>query len=221
MKRRLVQTTLAMVILIVLGACGPAATEEKPYVPMDFSKLKGMLGFSDKLLDMHFALYQGYVKNTNLLADQLAKMAATGQANTPAYAELKRRFGWEWDGMRLHELYFGNLGGKEPLKKDGKLSKKLTDNFGSYEAWEANFKAIGAMRGIGWVILYEDPQSGRLFNVWINEHDVGHLAGGVPLLVMDVFEHAYMPDYGLKRTDYIQAFMKNVNWAVVESRLTK
>jgi Fe-Mn family superoxide dismutase len=221
MKSRLVQATLAMVILIVLGTCGPAVSEEKPYVSTDFSKLKGMPGFSDKLLDMHFALYQGYVKNTNLLADQLAKMAAAGQADTSAFAELKRRFGWEWDGMRLHELYFGNLGGKEPLKKDGKLIKKLTDSFGSYEAWEANFKAIGAIRGIGWVILYEDPQSGRLFNVWINEHDVGHLAGGFPLLVMDVFEHAYMPEYGLKRADYIQAFMKNVNWPVVEGRLTK
>jgi Fe-Mn family superoxide dismutase len=221
MKSRLVQATLAMVILIVLGACGPAVPEQKPYVPKDFSKLKGMPGFSDKLLDMHFALYQGYVKNTNLLADQLAKMAAAGQADTPAFAELQRRFGWEWNGMRLHELYFGNLGGKEPLKKDGELMRKLSDSFGSYEAWEANFKAVGAMRGIGWVILYEDPQSGRLFNVWINEHDVGHLAAGAPLLVMDVFEHAYMPDYGLKRADYIQAFMKNVNWAVVESRLTK
>jgi Fe-Mn family superoxide dismutase len=221
MKSRLVHATLAMVVLIVLGACSPAVTEERPYVPMDFSKLKGMPGFSDKLLDMHFSLYQGYVKNTNLLAGQLAKMAAAGQADAPAFAELKRRFGWEWNGMRLHELYFGNLGGKEPLKKDGKLMKKLSDSFGSYEAWEANFKAVGAMRGIGWVILYEDPQSGRLFNVWINEHDVGHLAGGVPLLVMDVFEHAYMTDYGLKRADYIQAFMKNVNWTVLESRLTK
>jgi Fe-Mn family superoxide dismutase len=221
MKNRLVQTTLALVILFVLGACGPAVTEEKPYPSTDFSKLKGMPGFSDKLLDIHFALYQGYVKNTNLLADRLAKMAGAGQAETPAFAELKRRFGWEWNGMRLHELYFGNLGGKEPLKKDGKLMKKLSDSFGSFGAWEANYKAVGTMRGIGWVILYEDPQSGRLFNVWINEHDVGHLAGGVPLIVMDVFEHAYMPEYGLKRADYIQAFIKNVNWAAVESRLTK
>lgn len=221
MSRRLLIVTLAMVSVFILLACGSAVTADKPYTAMDFSKLKGMPGFSDKLLDMHFTLYQGYVKNANLLADQLAQMAAQGQADTPAFAELKRRFGWEWDGMRLHELYFGNLGGKEPLKKDGKLMKQLADSFGSYDAWEANFKAVGAMRGIGWAILYADTQSGRLFNVWINEHDGGHLAGGTPLLIMDVFEHAYMPDYGLKRGDYIQAFLKNVNWPVVEGRLTK
>jgi len=221
MQRRLIFATLAMVLLLVLGACGSAVTEDKPYTAMDFSKLKGMPGFSDKLLEMHFTLYQGYVKNANLLADQLAKLAAQGQADSPAFAELKRRFGWEWNGMRLHELYFGNLGGKEPLKKDGKLMKKLADSFGSYDAWAANFKAVGAMRGIGWAVLYEDPKSGRLFNVWINEHDVGHLAGGNPLLIMDVFEHAYLPDYGLKRGDYLEAFMKNIDWAGVEGRLIK
>jgi Fe-Mn family superoxide dismutase len=221
MPRRLIFTILAMVSLVILWACGPAVTEDKPYTALDFSKLKGMPGFSDKLLDMHFTLYQGYVNNTNLLAGELAKLASQGQANTPAFAELKRRFGWEWNGMRLHELYFGNLGGKEPLKSSGKLMKKLTDSFGGYDAWAANFQAVGAMRGIGWAVLYEDPKSGRLFNVWINEHDVGHLAGGNPLLIMDVFEHAYLPDYGLKRGDYIQAFFKNIDWAAVENRLSK
>jgi len=220
MRRPLVVAATAMVSVFILIACGSGGTEVKPYAAMDFSKLKGMPGFSDKLLEMHFTLYQGYVKNTNLLAEELAKMAAQGQVGAPAFAELKRRFGWEWNGMRLHELYFGNLGGKEPLKKDGKLMQKLTENFGSYDAWAANFKAVGAMRGIGWAILYQDPQSGRLLNVWINEHDVGHLAGGKPLLVMDVFEHAYLPDYGLNRGNYLQAFMENVDWAVVESRLS-
>lgn len=221
MPRRLILVILAMVSLFILWACGPAVTEDKPYTAMEFGKLKGMPGFSDKLLDMHFTLYQGYVKNTNLLAGELAKLAAQGQAASPAFAELKRRFGWEWNGMRLHELYFGNLGGKEPLKPNSKLMQKLTDNFGSYDAWLADFKAVGAMRGIGWVILYQDPQSGRLFNVWINEHDVGHLAGGKPLLIMDVFEHAYLPDYGLNRGDYIQAFLRNIDWAAVENRLTQ
>ncbi|MFZ5452769.1 MAG: superoxide dismutase [Thermodesulfobacteriota bacterium] len=210
-----------MVSLFILFACGSGGTEVKPYTAVDFGKLKGMPGFSDKLLEMHFTLYNGYVKNTNLLAEQLAQMAAQGQSNTPAFAELKRRFGWEWNGMRLHELYFGNLGGKEPLKQESKLRPKLTENFGSFEAWAADFKATGAMRGIGWVILYQDPKSGRLLNVWINEHDVGHLAGGNPLLVMDVFEHAYLPDYGLKRGDYIGAFLNNVDWAEVEKRLSK
>ncbi|MDD2901171.1 MAG: Fe-Mn family superoxide dismutase [Syntrophales bacterium] len=221
MRRRMILAATVMMSVFILFACGSGVTEVKSYAAVDFGKLKGMPGFSDQLLEMHFALYKGYVKNTNLLAEQLAKMAAQGQSGTPAFAELKRRFGWEWNGMRLHELYFGNLGGKEPLQKESKLRQKLAENFGSYEAWAADFQATGAMRGIGWVVLYEDPKSGRLLNVWINEHDVGHLAGGNPLLVMDVFEHAYLPDYGLKRGDYIRAFMDNVDWAAVEKRLSK
>ncbi len=216
------KTILAMVALFVLLlACGANSQGPKPYEAQDFSKLKGMQGFSDKALDLHFALYQGYVKNTNLVWEELQKLAEQNQTKTPAYAELKRRFGWEFDGMRLHELYFGNLGGKEPLAPDSKLMKKIAENFGSFDKWAADFQATGALRGIGWAVLYEDPQSGRLFNTWINEHDVGHLAGCQPLLIMDVFEHAYLPDYGLKRSDYIQAFFNNIDWKVVEGRLGK
>ncbi len=210
-----------LMVMALLLACNQGQTGSKPYEAEDFSKLKGMPGFSDQALDLHFTLYQGYVKNANLLLEQLQQMTAQNQTGSPAYSELKRRLGWEFDGMRLHELYFGNLGGKEALKKDSKLMKRLEENFGSYDNWAADFKAIGAMRGIGWVLLYEDPKNGRLINVWINEHDVGHLAGGNPLLIMDVFEHAYLPDYGLKRGDYLQAFFQNINWPAVEARLGK
>jgi Fe-Mn family superoxide dismutase len=121
--------------------------------------------------------------------------------------------------MRLHEYYFDNLGGKAPLDRDDNLGKKLTEGFGSVEAWEKDFRATGAMRGIGWTVLYQDPVEGRLINCWINEHDEGHPAGCIPLLVMDVFEHAFMIDYGLKRADYIVAFFKNIDWKAVEARL--
>jgi len=236
MRRQCFLWTAYLLMALLLLACSqesaiPQATPgekiaappgpPRAYEPQDFSKLKGMPGFSDKLLEMHFTLYQGYVKNTNLLLEQLQQLAAQNQATTPTYAELKRRLGWEFDGMRLHELYFGNLGGKEALKADSKLINKLTASFGSFEAWAADFKATGAMRGIGWVVLYEDPKTGRLINAWINEHDVGHLAGGNPLLVMDVFEHAYLPDYGLKRGDYIEAFFKNIDWPAVAARMSK
>jgi Fe-Mn family superoxide dismutase len=137
----------------------------------------------------------------------------------PEFAEMKRRLGWEWNGMRLHEYYFENLGGQESLKPESRLYQKIVENFGSYELWEKEFKAIGAMRGIGWVALYQDTTSGQLINFWINEHDGGHPAGLNLLLIMDVFEHAYMTDYGLKRADYIEAFFKNINWKTVESRL--
>ena len=188
------------------------------YEAKDFNGLIGMEGFSETLLKNHFTLYQGYVTNTNKLLDRLGAMLKEGNTG-PEYAELKRRFGFEFDGMRLHEYYFGNLGGKKPLDKAGKLGKKLTQDFGSYEDWEKDFRATGTMRGIGWTILYQDNVTGRLVNQWINEHEVGHLAGCQPVLVLDVFEHAFMTDYGLKRADYIEAFFKNVNWEAVEGRL--
>jgi Fe-Mn family superoxide dismutase len=189
------------------------------YEAKDYSKLIGMEGFSETLLKNHFTLYQGYVTNTNKLMDTLATMLKDGKVGTPEYAELKRRMGWEFNGMRLHEYYFDNLGSKAALDKSGKLAKKLAENFGSYEDWEKDFRGTGTVRGIGWVILYQDNVSGKLFNQWINEHDVGHPAGCVPILVMDVFEHAFITDYGLKRADYIEAFFKKINWAVVEGRL--
>jgi len=190
-----------------------------PYVAKDFGMLVGMDGFSETLLKNHFTLYQGYVTNTNKLSDLIGGMLAEGKTATAEYAELKRRFGWEWNGMRLHELYFGNLGGKGALDPVSKLGRAVAAEFGSVEKWEADFRAAGAMRGIGWVVLYQDRESGRLFNQWVNEHDVGNPTGAAPIFVMDVFEHAFMVDYGLKRADYIAAFFRNVNWKAAEARL--
>ena len=190
-----------------------------PYTAKDYSKLIGMKGFSETLLKNHFTLYQGYVTNTNKVWDALKAALADGKTATPEYAELKRRFGWEFNGMRLHELYFENLGGNGTISKSGKLANLLPGGFGSIEAWEKDFRATGAMRGIGWVVLYQDDTNGWLFNQWINEHDGGHPAGCRPILIMDVFEHAYMLDYGLKKADYIEAFFKNINWEAAEARV--
>ena len=189
------------------------------YDTKDYSALIGMQGFSETLLKNHFPLYQGYVTNTNKLWDIMTAMLKEGKTGTPEYAELKRRFGFEFNGMRLHEYYFGNLGGKKPVDKASALAQKVAGAYGSYEGWEQDFKATGAMRGIGWVILYQDNTNGWLFNQWINEHEVGHPAGCAPILVMDVFEHAFMLDYGLKRADYIAAFFQNIDWDVVAKRL--
>ena len=193
--------------------------EKMAYNAKDYSRLVGMEGFSETLLKNHFTLYQGYVTNTNKLSDSLSQLLKDGKTGTPEYAELKRRFGWEFNGMRLHEYYFENLGGKGGINKTGKLYPKLVQSFGSYEAWEKDFKATGTMRGIGWVVLYQDILSGNFINFWINEHDGGHPAGGMPILIMDVFEHAFMIDYGLKRADYIESFFKNIHWEEVEKRL--
>jgi len=189
------------------------------YTAKDYSKLTGMEGFSETLLKNHFTLYQGYVTNTNKVLDTIEQMLKNDKAGTPEFAELKRRLGWEFNGMRLHEYYFENLGGKAALNKNERLAKKIAEDFGSYETWEKDFKATGTMRGIGWVILYQDITNGKLMNFWINEHDVSHPAGCNPLLIMDVFEHAFMLDYGLKKADYIVTFFKNIDWSAVETRL--
>ena len=190
-----------------------------PYTARDYGKLIGMKGFSETLLKNHFTLYQGYVTNTNKVWDALQAMLEDGKTAMPEYAELKRRFGWEFNGMRLHELYFENLGGNGVMSKSGKLVKLLPGAYGSVEAWEKDFRATGAMRGIGWVVLYQDDTNGWLFNQWISEHDGGHPAGCRPILIMDVFEHAYMLDYGLKKADYIEAFFKNINWDAADARV--
>ena len=190
----------------------------QPYKILDFSNLLGMAGFSDTLLKNHFTLYQGYVNNTNKILETLEKMLQAGKQGEPEFAELKRRLGWEWNGMRLHELYFQNLGGDGDVGKAPRLMKAIETQKGSVEACVNDFQATATMRGIGWVVVYQDIAHGAILNQWINEHDVGHPTGLNPILVLDVFEHAFMIDYGLKRADYVAAFMKNLNWAEVEKR---
>ena len=185
------------------------------YEPKNFERLLGTEGFSDALLRNHFTLYEGYVSNVNKVNDFLK----TSEVGIPTWAELKRRFGWEWDGMRLHELYFGNLiKGGSVLDKKSPLVSSIVKEWGSFDVWEKDFRATGAMRGIGWVALVCDNETGRLFNIWINEHESGHLSGGRVLLVIDVFEHAFALDYGIKRADYISAFWNAIDWEVVVNR---
>lgn len=189
------------------------------FTAKDYSRLIGMPGFSETLLNNHFTLYQGYVKNSNTLDDTLTELRKSGKGSDPGFAELKRRFGWEFNGMRLHEYYFENLGGNQPINKDGRLASRIHQDFGGFDEWVQDFKSVGAMRGIGWAIMYQDLVNGRLLNFWINEHDAGHPAGCAPILIMDVFEHAFMTDYGLKRADYINAFFQNIDWNSAEQRL--
>jgi Fe-Mn family superoxide dismutase len=110
---------------------------------------------------------------------------------------------------------------RQPTKPGSVLMKQLAAQFGAFEQWEKAFKAVGAMRGIGWAVLAYDPQGKKFFNHWVNEHDVGHLTTTYPLLIMDVFEHAFMLDYGLKRADYIGAFFNAINWNIVGQRFEK
>ncbi len=199
-------------------------TADKPYQPKQFS-LSGLTGISDQTLDMHFKLYEGYVKETNRLTEQIGKFLDDGkvdQEEMPAYSELTRRLGFEYNGMVLHEYYFGNLkkgGGGDPAASSS-FAKAAESRFGNYAIWKTDFASIGRMRGIGWAICYENPSSGRLSNHWITLHEIGNIAGFKPVLVMDVWEHAFLLDYKpAERAKYIDAFFANVAWDAVEQRM--
>jgi len=185
--------------------------------------LSGLTGISDKTLEMHFGLYEGYVKETNQLTEQLAELAKAGKAaKNPVYAEMNRHLGYEYGGMILHEYYFENLAPKGKGKPSAQLTKALEDTFGSFETWKADFMAVGGTRGVGWAVLFRDPITGRMTNQWITLHEQGVPAGYSPILVMDAWEHAFLLDYKpSERAKYIEAFFSNVNWEEVGERATR
>ncbi len=195
------------------------------YKPQQFD-LSNLKGISDETIEMHFKLYEGYVKETNKLNEKIAEFiqdAKVDQEEFAAYSELTRRLGFEYNGMVLHEYYFENLqsggGTGDPTGKTG-FRKAAEESFGSYDIWKANFVSTGKMRGVGWAICYEDPSNGRLTNHWITLHEVGNVAGFNPILVMDVWEHAFILDYKpADRPKYIEAFFSNIDWSAVEGRL--
>ena len=186
------------------------------YEQQDFTRLIGLDGFSDTMLQNHVKLYAGYVKNTNTLLEKLPSL----EKGTPEYNELSRRFGWEFNGMRLHELYFENMS-KTPgaFDPESGLAKVMADSFdGDAKKCGEDFSKRASLRGIGWVVTYYDKAAQKLFNVWIDEHGTNHLTGCVPLVVMDMWEHAFMTDYGLDKAGYIDAFKKSIDWGVVVER---
>lgn len=203
----------------------PPAKDKKmsDYKVVDSIKPKGLEGISGAQIDDHWKLYEAYVTQVNSLNAELAKMRADGQDGTPLYADRRRRYGFELNGMVLHEYYFSTLTAdkektKEP-EKSSPLYKAIERDFGSFEKWKTDFQNAGKTRGIGWAILYADTQNHRLSNHFIAEHEDGHIAGWTPVLVMDVWEHAYIIDYKAGgRAKYIAAFVDNIDWRKTETR---
>ena len=198
--------------------------DHAPYQVKRFD-VSGLTGISDETMEMHLTLYKGYVKETNHLTEKISEFLSDGrldQEEMPAYSELKRRLGFEYNGMKLHEYYFSNLkrgGGGDPARSSP-FVKATTASFGGYEQWKVDFVGVGKMRGVGWAICYHDPSNGRLSNHWVTLHETGTIAGFNPVLVMDVWEHAFLLDYApSERPKYIEAFFSNVDWNAVESRL--
>ncbi len=196
---------------------------ERSYKVREFNHLKGLKGLSDTQLEQHFKLYEGYVKQTNLLREQITEMLTKGQAETPIFAELNRRLPFEQNGMVLHEYYFDNMtpsGGELP--KSGAFAKAVEDNFGSVDNYKKDLLSMAKMRGVGWVLTLQDPTTGQLGNRWVTLHQDGNIAGYRPILVLDIWEHAWTVDYKpTERAKYLEAWFQNVNWKAVEGRLGK
>lgn len=187
--------------------------------------LHDLNGISDKTMQTHFKLYEGYVKETNSLMEHIREFLKDGkvdQEEMPAYSELKRRLGFEFNGMVLHEYYFESLksrGEGDPAATSA-FRRAAEDSFGSFESWKVDFTGVGKMRGVGWAICYLNPQNGLLTNHWITLHETGNVAGFLPVLVMDAWEHAFILDYKpSERGHYIEAFFSNTDWKAVDARL--
>ena len=187
--------------------------------------LSDLNGISNETLAMHFKLYEGYVTNTNTYNQRIADLLGEGDLDATkvaAFSEIKRRFGFEYNGMVLHEYYFENMvknGTGDPTSGSAFLAA-AEKSFGSYERWKADFVNTGKMRGVGWAATYQDPSNGEISNHWINLHETGNVAGYTPILIMDVWEHAFIKDYApADRPKYIEAFFSNINWDAVYGRL--
>lgn len=186
------------------------------YTVKDFN-LETLEELSDLQISEHLKLYAGYVKNTNALMDKISLHKKDSETMTLEISELTRRFGFEFNGMRLHEYYFSQF-----VKTDGAqagLKKLLEEQYGSIEAWKTEVNAVALMRGIGWVVLTQDETNGNLHTIWISDHELGHLGGQKILFALDVWEHAYCVDYKpTERAKYLEAFWKNLNWQALEDR---
>ena len=187
-----------------------------PYSEATF-KLPEMPGLSAKQIEAHLKLYAGYVKNVNAVAAKIDEYKKDSEANAIALSELTRRYAFEWNGMRLHEIYFAGLGGNGSMT--GPLADAIATYYGNLDLWKNEVKAMTMMRGIGWVLLVIDRETKIMRNIWASDHEIGHLAGCDVLFALDVWEHAYLLDYlPAQRADYIAAVFANVNWAAAEAR---
>lgn len=174
-------------------------------------------GISAKTIEEHLKLYQGYVKHANLIQEKLEEMMQDSEKNAYALGEVNRRFGFEYNGMRNHEVYFNSLSGGAKEISDGELKKQIENDFGSFDSWLSQFKSIGLTRGIGWAMLYWDRKDKRLLNAWIDEQHLGQLQDCALILGLDMWEHSYVADYQPSgKKQYIEDFFANLNWQKIE-----
>jgi Fe-Mn family superoxide dismutase len=193
------------------------------YTPRTFT-LSSLEGLSEEQVKVHLALYEGYVKHVNVLREQIAELTSLDKDKYAfAITETRRRLGFEFNGMRMHEYYFEQLeGGASALNPESELAKAVSEKYGSVEDFMTHMKSVAMSRGIGWTVLYKDPQGGTVHIAWVTDHELGQL-GGLPIIfALDMWEHAFMVDYRpATKKDYVEAFLKNVNWNAPEKRFAE
>lgn len=184
-------------------------TEQKFQIP-------SLQGISEKTIEEHLKLYAGYVKNANTIMEKMATL----DSNKDAYivGEMFRRFSFEYNGMRNHEVYFSCLeGGATPLNPESTLGQTLLGLFGSYETFIKEFTGLALTRGIGWAVLWYDKKEDKILASWVDEQHLGQLNGANMILALDMWEHSYVADYQPSgKKQYVEDFFKNLNWSVVE-----
>lgn len=186
--------------------------------PLNYTKLDGLS--ERQLKEHHDVLYAGYVKKIDEIEEKLKKADLSGaNATSSDLRALKIEETFALNGVKLHEGYFENMqeGGSTP---EGGILTLIERDFGSYEHWTEEFKALG-LCARGWVVLAYDLDEKRLKNIVCDTHNQGGVWNAVALFIMDVYEHAYFLDYATARKAYIEAFFKNINWAYVNAALVR
>lgn len=179
-------------------------------------------GLSEKQIDVHLKLYEGYVTHVNKIGDQIASLKESG-ADQYVINEVRRRLAFEFDGMRLHEYYFEQLeGGSTELTTDSSFVQKVTEKYGSWEEFLAHIKEVASTRGIGWILVTLDTHVDEVHVSWVSDHELGQLSGLPILMAIDMWEHAFMVDYvPAEKGTYVDTYLANTNWQAIENRFTK
>jgi len=177
-------------------------------------------GISRETVDLHLGLYAGYVKHVNLIREKINDYLNNEECNAYAIAEMQRRLGFEYGGMKNHEAYFAQFEGGTKELPSSKLKEKIDSQWGDFDTWLNRFKTIAKTRGVGWAMLYHDKATDQLVQTWVDEQQLGQLAEAKIVLALDMWEHSYMRDYlPADKGQYIDAFFKNLNWEVVAERM--
>jgi superoxide dismutase, Fe-Mn family len=192
------------------------------FTPKTFS-VPELKNISIKNIEGHLKLYTGYVSQVNLVLAKIEELSNDPESNIGLLSGLQRRFSFEYNGMRNHEIYFDSLsGGVKTLSEDSNFKKAIISEWGSFEKWFELFKSIATIRGIGWAMLYFDKKENRLLNAWVDEQHLGLLQNCIPILALDMWEHAFISDYPpAEKKKYIEAFFENLNWGVIEDNFSK